>query len=66
MATKKDFKLVASAMRETQKWIFDNYPNTVHQGDEILRILANELSYRFRADNPNFDNVLFYHECGLG
>ena len=59
--TRKDYVLIAEAMREARLWIADQTPNAVAAWMIAVKALATAL----HRDNPRFDRERFYAACGL-
>jgi len=57
--TKKDYKLIASALIECGTWYSDGTtdPTYLH--------IVHAISSKLRNDNPNFKPLAFYNDCGL-
>jgi hypothetical protein len=54
--TKKDYKLIADAIREVQAYPSDAY---------AMRKLAQTLSDKLAQENPRFDRAKFLAACGF-
>ena len=55
--TRKDYQLIANAIREVDE---------VGEYDaRTLRVLTRELSRQLHLDNPRFDDAKFYEATGL-
>lgn len=62
--TRKDYDMLASAIRETSSLVIPGGPHRMH-ADSALVNLANRLSDQFEEENPRFDRARFLEACGF-
>ena len=61
--TKKDYELIAKAIRDETEWVrlndgYGGAENKINPTDII-----STLSFDFKKDNPNFDQFKFWDAC---
>lgn len=65
--SRKDFELIARAIRKTRPEGYGNASNVQLTRAQIYQWngVVNELTDAFSADNPRFDRVKFMVDCGM-
>ena len=66
--TRKDYKIIAEAIRQTREYFVDNYKNGETQDTLItlgLNTVVRNLQVALKADNPRFSSEVFREACGL-
>lgn len=55
--TKKDYIVIAQALKETQGYR--------HMNKYLYGATCNNLAEHMKADNPRFDRMAFFKACGI-
>ena len=63
MMTKKDYELIAEAIKDVGLWYHVGEGERQHGAGVVLFSLAMELARELAADNPRFDQERFMAAC---
>jgi hypothetical protein len=63
--TRKDYILIADAIRETLATDPEFGIDWPERERTAIGLLAHQIAHRLRQDNPRFDRVRFMAACGL-
>ena len=63
MASKKDYELIAKAIKDVGLWYHVGAGERQHGVEVVLFSLAMELARELSADNPRFDQERFMAAC---